>query len=369
MTLDHKGGASRNRRPSFKREVYYKVVGNKEVVAAMPRSRGKSTKAKTKEHNDWFLQANWATKYWAPHLQQFYRDWVKGTPLMPRDLMIMTMANRFAMITLSDGRRLYPMPALTDVTQSLDVVGQTPGDMMYRGPSYWTAIPIGEAGQILTLNASSVPVWANGGAGGGGGLYDISMGVPVAPTQVSADPAKFSHLERPTKALNVKYTGGGLGPSLAGYQIPKPATPTWSIAMLALHNNSNASYYAMAIGLRDATSLKLSTFCLFDGVHNAWEIMGWNDYNSRAASVGGAGGVANTSPIWLHVDFDGINFRFGQSKDGANPVWLWSEAIGGFLGTIDDIFIGGFFETANDVPGTSVTILCYDPNAASRVMG
>jgi hypothetical protein len=107
---------------------------------AWPQKRKKNLPAITKEQNDQFRQYQWATKYWAPQLYINCMNAVKGTPLLPRDLMTAIMANRLCAITLVDGRTMYPMPAVQDVSASLDVIVATPGYGLIRGQDKWEGI-------------------------------------------------------------------------------------------------------------------------------------------------------------------------------------------------------------------------------------
>src|SRR3546814_3988250 len=66
-----------------------------------------------------FRQAQWATKYWPSPMVVDIAEAVKGTPLLPRDIMTMIMSGRAFMLTLADGRRSYRSEEHTSELQSL----------------------------------------------------------------------------------------------------------------------------------------------------------------------------------------------------------------------------------------------------------
>ncbi len=212
---------------------------------------------------------------------------------------------------------------------------------------------------------------ANGTGGGGGGLYDISMGLPASMTTLGAA-ATFTWTQNGTVGANVKKDADALGPTLAGWIIPRASGAAWEIAVLYLHNNYGSQYYGEALGLYRASSTRLVTLVDFQGTLNDLEFQRWNNVNSRndTPNTIGASSVHSTGPRWLHMKDDGSgNVSFGLSSDGANPVWVKTTTVADWLTDYDNIFLGGFFETNNNVDGASVSVLCYDPNGASRVVG
>lgn len=118
---------------------------------AWPSKRKKNLPAVTKDQNDWFRQAQWATKYWDPKLYMQAMAAVKGTPLLPRDIMTMIMAGRLASIRRNDGRIMYPMAGVADVSAYLDVITQTVGQALRRGEQYWEGYTPGGGGGGMSL--------------------------------------------------------------------------------------------------------------------------------------------------------------------------------------------------------------------------
>ena len=155
----------------------------KERARAWPGPRSRSAREKVKEQNEWFRQAQWACKYWPADFTMQIREAVAGTPLLYRDLMTMIMANRAWAIELDDGRTIYPMPARQDVSLSLDVLGQTPGDVLTRGDTWWAPAADPEPGFVLSYVSPTEPAkWAPVAAVGGLSVIGTTVLAADAPS-------------------------------------------------------------------------------------------------------------------------------------------------------------------------------------------
>lgn len=109
-----------------------------------PRKRPRRKTKEQKAREEKFRFANQATKYIAPQTLVAFTEGVRGTPLLPRDLIIQQLYQRTAAFTLPDGKTRFPVVAKTSVSQSLDVLSQTPGSILLRGEEFWeAAIPGG----------------------------------------------------------------------------------------------------------------------------------------------------------------------------------------------------------------------------------
>lgn len=172
-------GPGGTRGPSYKKRVMLDHYRGTARARSWPRARGGKLDPKTKAQMEWFRIAQWATKWWAADFQIPIMRATKGSPLMPRDIMTMIMAGRAYSVTINGYGTIYPMAAVTEVSKSLDVIGQTPGDMMARGPTAWESIPGGLVGYVLTSNGPNVaPGWAPSTGGGGGGYFNGMAALP-----------------------------------------------------------------------------------------------------------------------------------------------------------------------------------------------
>lgn len=142
----------------------------KERARSWPKKRGKKLHPKVADQNEWFRQAQWATKYMPAKMYWQVAAAVQGSPLLPRDILTMMLAGRLAAFHLPDGRILWSKEVANDVSTALDVISDQPGAMLVRGEAGWQALLPGEPGLVLkTQGPGQLPIWDEGGGGGGGG--------------------------------------------------------------------------------------------------------------------------------------------------------------------------------------------------------
>jgi hypothetical protein len=100
-------------------------------------------------------EASWYGEHWAA---------TRGTPLLPRDLMIAFMYGRAITLIDQDGRTIYSMAARADVSKSLDVLGNTPGSKLIRGAQYWevqTSFDTVPQWYLLDTRSGTISIHAN----------------------------------------------------------------------------------------------------------------------------------------------------------------------------------------------------------------
>lgn len=149
MAADKAGRAGR-RGPSLRRTVMVDTFRGTPRIRKWPKKRGKNLHPKTLKQMEWFSQANKLCRYIDPAQLAIAKRVTAGTPLMPRDILLMAMSGRLYSVELEGRGEIYPVAAINDVSRSLDVIAQKPGDMMARGPTFWQRITPGPAGQVLT---------------------------------------------------------------------------------------------------------------------------------------------------------------------------------------------------------------------------
>lgn len=108
------------------------------------------------------------TAYMSAGSQQFAREVAAASKLLPRDLLMISLFNRLGYVIFRDGRKVYSMPAMQDVSDLLDALGQTPGDILIRGEDWWTYLPIGPENAVLAVGPDGLPIWSEVPGGGGG---------------------------------------------------------------------------------------------------------------------------------------------------------------------------------------------------------
>jgi hypothetical protein len=136
------------------------VSQGKERTRAWPEKRKKKLPQKTLDQMEWFRQAQAASKYMAPKLMTDAIEATQGHPLLPRDITTMMFASRLCMFATVDGRKVYPQVAYNDVSESLDVISQTPGMTLVRGVQQWEPQPFG-IGSASWGMVASIPIAAS----------------------------------------------------------------------------------------------------------------------------------------------------------------------------------------------------------------
>jgi len=132
----------------------------KERVRAWPKKRGAAFRAKVKQLNDDFRQAQIACKYWDPRNIVEVDKMRSGTPILIRDLQTMMMYNRFTTFVLPDGRKIYPMAARQDVSDSLDAICPLPGALLVRTADGWRFVePPTDPEFVLATDSTLEPNW------------------------------------------------------------------------------------------------------------------------------------------------------------------------------------------------------------------
>jgi len=162
--------------------VYERATRWGRVVEKWPRRRGKATSG-----YDLYRQLEFG--YVARFIggasvaeQETARYWTKGTDFVFRDmLMQLAMGKGFIIIDAQGNvwqswRVTNPNPQLI-----LDLVGNTPGAVLYRSSLGWVIATPGAVGTVLTTVADGVVAFAPGGAGG-----SEWTDLPISPTSFGA---------------------------------------------------------------------------------------------------------------------------------------------------------------------------------------
>lgn len=156
------------RKPAFRGRFLVYVARGVRCIRAWPRKRGPPTNPITLWWNDWFAQANYLAKYASSYDITRAKELTEGTKLYPRDIILSAMRGRLFWWVDEDGNKWLPYMAKIDISESLDVLAKTVGDVMVRGLSLWGAPPPGDEGDRLTYHPDAPPTWAPVGGGGGG---------------------------------------------------------------------------------------------------------------------------------------------------------------------------------------------------------
>lgn len=136
--------------PVFRGSIHIAFVDDRAYARKNPRPYGRPRSEKQKAAIDWFRATNQAWKYLPPRVKDGYKAAAIGALLQPRDLFFAHMAGRLFWLTTEEGIKMYPLGALEDLSETLDIIAQLPGSLIVRAELLWTSLPPGPAGYVLT---------------------------------------------------------------------------------------------------------------------------------------------------------------------------------------------------------------------------
>lgn len=230
------------------------------------------------------------------------------------------------LVHVNSGATGLEFKSLSDL---LDLLGNSQGDIIYRSSSGWTVLAPGTAGDVLSTGGTGAdPAWIAGGGGGGSGLFSGLISIPtLASTGLNAHSGGTIALTDTPIGINIAQSGNAF--SWSG-GVP---TPPYSITVLGGQTAPNAF---LSFGWSDGT--KLQFLYLFTNGHvNVQSNDNYSTYNSTQydsfwASYG--------SLTWFKIRDDGTNMYFMVSGDGINFTTVYSVAkASGFLGASGYSFI------------------------------
>lgn len=139
------------------------------IVAMLPNRKPPSRWTERQKAVHWWLRYSaWLYKLADPYIISEYRRQSLGLWLQPRDIYTASLAGRLFYFDLGT-RRLYSRRMRNDMSYTLDILGESPGMILYRGFSDWQALLPGNPGEVLAVGASGLPIWT--APGGGAGLF------------------------------------------------------------------------------------------------------------------------------------------------------------------------------------------------------
>jgi len=148
------------RPPSLRGAIIIDETRGAPRVRAWPRPRGSDRHPTNVFWTNWLRWATYLYRYYPAQLKADLEQQTAGTPWMPRDVAISAMRARAWNFTGPDGRTYYPMAARDDISNSLDIIAQLPGQMLFRSSGLWVPIPGGNPGQQLTyVSEDDPPAW------------------------------------------------------------------------------------------------------------------------------------------------------------------------------------------------------------------
>lgn len=311
----------RPKQPSFRGRVYFYIKDGQEIAAAWPKKRGRIRNPKTADQVEWFRQAQMACKYWPANIYAEIVRATKGTPFMPRDVMTMIMATRLAALDTPDGRTIYPMVARQDISQSLDVLAQVPGSMLYRNEDWWLAIEApSEPGLVLTWqDIAGGPQWLPTSGTTGPLWYFQPPAAASFPNLLSYDATMPTLADDGDVGLIFSFNGPMVGGTKARVATkPLPAASSWSVTARITPNSPWGDYAAAGIfAVESAAPNRYAAATLTQDVRPIWQ-----HRNDRlSGSFISATGFFNAPTFgWLRLSYTLATdtFKSEASQDGKN---------------------------------------------------
>lgn len=134
-------------------------------VRAWPKKRGKPKALATKIATQGFADAMRLIKRLEPGIQEMSYRVSKGTPFLPRDIVLMMITGRLARLIAPDGTKIYPVVFMETVSDALDTFSQEIGCIIVRGKDFWQALePPAAPGLLGIADADGLPAWTPMGA-------------------------------------------------------------------------------------------------------------------------------------------------------------------------------------------------------------
>lgn len=141
---------------------YVRHFRGQEVIARWPKPRGKARSAAQQQAQDDFAGACIIIKNMDPLAQAFAAAVAEDAPLLPRDILMWQLFGQAIYFVMPDGRKVFSMAAMQDVSLLLDSIWQQKGGILYRDGTLWKGLKAGTAGQYLRIDpATGLPAYGD----------------------------------------------------------------------------------------------------------------------------------------------------------------------------------------------------------------
>lgn len=218
------------RRFSSNAGVYIREWRGKQVVQSKPKRKGVKLSERQALAVDKFRQAAELVKQVAPSQQITADEITRNTQYFARDVLFMAMYGTLGHIALDDGRKLFSVAANQNVSELLDAIAQSVGELMFRNVEGWEPVETGNPDDVLTFRDGR-PQWLPNSGGGGSGVMATRLqratpitGTPAVQSLIQFDdvafqdwegfdPADPAYIPLPPSATRFKITASVLYPN------------------------------------------------------------------------------------------------------------------------------------------------------------
>lgn len=246
------------------------------------------------------------------------------------------------------------MTLQTDLSELLNALGQTPGDILLRGPSLWTSLPAGPPGWVLTsTGALTLPAW-----------LPNNPFSPLTPPSLAEFPILFGNPALTKEAGAAGAFCFSLSPATSNGAtdawlklLPAPPRQYTMLQTAIIHQ---PTLYGAGLVIADAATPRLITAQVRGaGSANvaALSIRRWNATGSLNADIF-ANNYDGAVSIWTRLTDDGVNFKIEFSIGGAAWITALNESRTAWL-TAPDRLGPCVTEAAGLLFGANVAVLAW----------
>lgn len=237
-----------------------------------------------------------------------------GTLLTWRDVIARAWVGRLVVIDGELPEMSYP---------DLDMIGVTPGSLLFRDPGNWLILPPGSAGKVLTMDGG-MPNWRDapgaGPAAPARGLFSGLLGDLPTQTNTGLTGTAGTGVTVTDTAAGVflNTTGGGIA-----FTSSVPGTPYKVSALVSPHMKNNVA----GLGWYDGTKLHFmyagTPFVDTARRVNVQKNSAVNTYSGTDVQITTS---LSTAMQWLQIADDGTNIAFRCSLDGYSWFDIYTHA-------------------------------------------
>lgn len=267
MSIDYPGSFRRG--PAYTGRIIVRSWRGRLIAQAWPRKRGRPKHPAQIRSIEAFRNATYNAQRMDSRSWDVAIRMTRGTPLYPRDVLTAAQYGREIGPVDADTGVWYPVSIISDVSNSLDAIQQTPGGIIVRGRNAWVPLNPGEDGHVLTTRGPDAPpVWAPASGGGGstapvpplsdfstvndtgltlGGGNNAPIGFDYEPSGFQFDqalaiipaPAGEWEVRGTFECVNLDANGGGVG--LAVYRDSDQAFITTRLRQASINDSAQLS--------------------------------------------------------------------------------------------------------------------------------
>lgn len=340
----------RRKFPNVKGSLQVRPQAGNIIAQKWPRRRPAPRHPTNEYWTEWLKQATNLWKLSPSIFQIAARQAARGTPQMPRDLFIAATRGRLWYLAMPNGDKVFPMCAVRDVSASLDVLGQTKGQILYRGTDLWTPLEPPAAGDLLTFDlATGLPTWKPQA------VPALNYTPPAAadfPTIIGSSSPSLAQASTGALVFARGPSGSANNGALA-LRTLAAATHTYTFALTHAANWQTNGKFGLAI--RDSATGRIIFYGVTVFAAGTRPVLGVDYWTSLTAysSTPYAQTFVFTNSLFFRITRTASQFQFLFSTDDANYVQIVGLAHTAWLATPNQIGFGVF---AGNLEGFGSTV-------------